>query len=368
MSPIKASHIALFSILLIAVFLLGFWGGQVSMLSVNDDQVVLNSPTVLGDEFSSETSNKIASNDKDTLQSLTGQSETEANITDANTLADSTQSINSNEISSRFEALKNSPNANALLALLVDIASSENADDMQYFARTMDKLRQLVSEDPSAIQALLDNFVLADADDRSPYYVISVLQGADIPNRMQIFEGLAQQLLADSSNSSQEKFLHLVSSTGLQENNQTISNMLAEIALYSSMETSNRLYALDLLMPYQLDTGQKQTIVDDLKLNINSMEESQRSYAIENLMRFSEPANRETMAREFLSTRNDLSTRVAVLSSLHSGTLQPSSNLKDQLFTIASNTSDPLSSHAKHALMHVFDINKNEYEQLNSGR
>ena len=98
------------------------------------------------------------------------------------------------------------------------------------------------------------------------------------------------------------------------------------------------------------------------------MEESQRSYAIENLMRFSEPANRETMAREFLSTRNDLSTRVAVLSSLHSGTLQPSSNLKDQLFTIASNTSDPLSSHAKHALMHVFDINKNEYEQLNSGR
>lgn len=356
---------ALLCILLIAVFLLGFWGGQVSVLNVNNDQVVLSPTPLLGNELSTETSNKF-DNSRDGLQALTRESETKANIFDTNALADSTQSIPANAVSSRFEALSNSPNANALLSLLVDIASSENPDDMQYFARTMDKLRQLVSEDPTAIQALLDNFVLADADARSPYYVISVLQGADIPNRVQIFESLAQQLLADSSNSSQEKFLHLVSSTGLQENNQTISNMLAEIALYSSMETSNRLYALDLLMPYQLETGQKQSIVDDLKLNINSMEESQRSYAIENLMRFSEPENRETMAREFLNTSNDLSTRVAVLSSLHSGTLKPSSNLKEQLFTIASNASDPLSSHAKHALMHVFDISKSEYDQLNS--
>ena len=70
------------------------------------------------------------------------------------------------------------------------------------------------------------------------------------------------------------------------------------------------------------------------------------------------------MADNYLNDQNDLATRVAVLSSLHSGTLKPSDKLRTRLFDIARNTNDPLSNHAKSVLMNVFDISNDEYQKL----
>jgi hypothetical protein len=360
MNNLKFSHVALITVLLGLTFLIGFWQGQASILDLQSNNQLLLSTNRLSTQTDEQSV-------KDAI-SLPSPLQASSSLTSVlePALIDEENSREAFINLSGLGELAPDASASELLDFLVAIASSDNPDDMQYFAKTMDKLRTAVSQNPQAIQVLLDKFMQADLEAKSPYYIISVLQGADIPNKQQVFETLAQQLATDSSSVSQEKLLHLISSTGLQERNTAITGMLTDIALYSNIDTDNRLHALDLLKPYQLMQSQKQTIVNDLKLAITSMDEDQKSYAIENMMRFSALDEREIMANEFLDVNNDLSTRIAVLSSLHSRTLTPSSSLKSQLFEIASNNTDPLSNHAKHALMNVFNITNDEYKVLNN--
>lgn len=360
MGEVKFSHLAVIIIIVCFVFSIGYWRGQESMMTLHSSNLLMAPNNDLERaNYPSDLNWEIALTDP--LTSALPPVLITANSNDVNDIAP--EALNTDILG------EIAPDASAteLLDFLVTIANSDNQDNMQFFAKTMDRLRDAVTNDPIALQALLNSFLQADVEAKSPYYIISVLQGSGIANKKQIFENLAQQLAADGTIDSQQKLLNLVSSTGMQEKNMAITDLITEIALYSNIDTSNRLYALDLLMPYQLNENQKQTVVNDLKLSINTMNEDQKSYAIENMMRFSLNNERQQMANEFLNSNNDLSTRIAVLSSLHSGSLSPSGKLKTQLFEIAKDTSDPLSNHAKHALMNVFDITNDEYKTLNSG-
>lgn len=345
-------------------FFLGFWRGQESILSLNISSNIEISPSPLD---ASVFGNSLSSNRNDagTAQSIGADvqlSEAQGSEAKPSLNAPLDSAANGDEENIAVVGLTGDASASELIDYLVQIATSDNPDDMQHFAKTMDQLRAAVKNDPNAVQALIEHFMGADAEAKSPYYIISVLQGADLPNREQVFANLAQRLAGQGNPLSQAKLLHLVSSTGLQDSFPEATNMVTDIALYA--DTDTKLYALDLLMPYQLDANQKYVVLTDLKQSLNSLDEDQRSYAIEHIMRFSDASEREQMAKDYLSTVNDLNTRVAVLSSLHSGTLAPSDTLKTQLFAIARDSSDPLSRHAKHALMNVFDINNDEYQAL----
>ena len=357
----KKSHFAISVLFIAMVFLLGYWQGQESVLDLNSGQVVaLN---LIASKQNSNPNMALQSNQQQVPLANTSNKETKRRLIE-NENSSQANNVANNNILSQLSA---NATATELLEILIDIAGSENNEDMQYFSKIMDRLRVAVKEDPLAIQALLSRYLNADTEDKDPFYIISILQGADIPNREQIFIQLAQQLASEASQASQEKLLHLASSTGLQDKHSEVSNMITDIALYGNPNIQNKLYALDLLMPYQLNQNEKYTVVNDLKQALPNMSEDHKSYAIEHMMRFSNQNDRGQMAKTFLSTSNDLSTRIAVLSSLHSGTLSPSSNLKSQLFSIAQDKADPLNQHAKHALMNVFDISNDDYIKLNNG-
>ena len=251
-----------------------------------------------------------------------------------------------------------------LLEYLVLITASDNPQDMEQFSITMDRLRKLVSTNPANVEILLDYFIASPVDSRQPYYIISVLQSADIPDRKEVLANLVQRLSFEGSVESDQKMLQLVSNTGLVNENAEVIKAVKDIALYSSSSKANRLFALDLLMPYQLDVTQKQKVVDDLRFALNTSKDDDKSYLVENIMRYSDKDQRQEMASNFLKAENDFASRVAILSSIHSGSVQASDTLKSELLSIAQNPSDPLREHAKHALMYAFEIDNSEYQLL----
>lgn len=250
---------------------------------------------------------------------------------------------------------------------LLLIGLSENDDDIDQFGPTLDSLKQLVAEDPDQMQILIDYFVDSDATTQAPYYFTSVLQGVDIQDKDLIINNMVNRLSAQGTHNANKKLLHLVSSTGAHHDNEQIIDSLKNIALYSQADDNNRTYALELLMPYQLSNDEKSKVVNDLSFALEQAPSEEVSYMVENIIRFSDKDDRIKLASNYLADTNDFSTRVAILSTLHNGSIKPNDTLKGTLFDIAENTNDPLSKHAKDTLMYVFEIDNNEYKRLRSG-
>ena len=175
---------------------------------------------------------------------------------------------------------------------------------------------------------------------------------------------LVQRLANIGSSQANEKMLQLISNTGLANKQPEVIEAVTNVALYSDSSDPNKLFALDLLMPYQLDISQKQKVVDDLRFALDNSSDDDKSYLVESMMRYSDKPQRQQLASTFLQAETDFATRVATLSSFHSGVLHANDALKAQLFSIALSNTDPLKEHAKHALMYAFEINNDEYQQL----
>lgn len=254
-----------------------------------------------------------------------------------------------------------------LLTFLLTISASNTPEDMDLFSPALNLLKQSVKENPQNLQVLLDYFLQADSDSRAPYYITSILQGANIPDKEFILNNLVQSLSAQGTASAKTKMLHLVASTGAHHDNQLITQSLKNIAIYEDEINENRLYALDLLMPFQLKEEEKFKVVNDFKSALDTANSEEKSYWIENIIRFSPKQERNQLASSYLQSNNDFSTRVAILSTLHNGSVKPDSELKQQLFQIAQDSNDPLTRHAKDALLYVFEINNEEYQILKNG-
>ncbi len=251
-----------------------------------------------------------------------------------------------------------------LMTYLLEISASNEPGDMEKFGPTMDLLQEAIKQDPAKIELLMDYFLEADSDSRAPYYITNLLQGADIPDRDFILRNLVNRLSAIGSVDANTKLLHLVASTGVHYDNDLIINTVKNIALYGQRQDSNRVYALDLLMPFQLNEIERNKIVSDFTYALDDAPSDEKSFMIENIIRFSNKSQRGDLALDYLSDTNDFATRVAILSTLHNGSVSPNDTLKNQLFKIAQNQSDPLSEHAKNALLYVFEIDNAEYKQL----
>ncbi len=254
-----------------------------------------------------------------------------------------------------------------LLSFLLTISASNDPDDMELFSPALNLLKQSVKDNPENIQVLLDYFLMADADSRAPYYITSVLQGSNIPDKNFILNNLIQSLSIQGTQNANTKMLHLVASTGAHHDNPLVIQNIKNIAIYDNEINDNRLYALDLLMPFQLKEEEKFKVVNDFKSALETVNSEQKSYWIENIIRFSPKQERNQLASTYLESNNDFSTRVAILSTLHNGSVKPDGELKQQLFQIAQDPNDPLTRHAKDALLYVFDISNEEYQLLESG-
>lgn len=253
-----------------------------------------------------------------------------------------------------------------MMEFLALIAVSENVDDIDQFGPTLDAIRNAVSTTPENLQILIDYYINSDAETQSPYYFTSVLQGANIEDKNFIISDMVNQLSVQGTSNANKKLLHLVSSTGAHHDNEPIIDTLKNIALYQT-DGNSRTYALDLLMPYQLNIDEKAKVVNDLSFALEQAPSEEVSSMVENIIRFSERESRIELASNYLADTNEFATRVAILSTLHSGIIKPNETLRAQLFTIADNPSDPLNKHAKDTLMYVFEIDNNEYNRLKGG-
>jgi len=252
----------------------------------------------------------------------------------------------------------------ALLEYLSLLTSSDNPENIDQFAVYMDKLRQSLKDSPENLQILLDHFVALPLDSKQAYYITSLLQSGPIANRESVLNQLVQRLSFEGTPTSNEKLLQLVSNIGFEAQQTEVVDAVMNIALYTEASDPNKLFALDLLMPYQLNTLEKQKVVDELRYALLNTEQKDKSYFVESIMRYSDANDRQNLANEFLQIENDFSARVAVISSVHSGILSPNDNLKSELFNIALNNNDPLQKHARNALLYAFDINNSEYQML----
>lgn len=105
-------------------------------------------------------------------------------------------------------------------------------------------------------------------------------------------------------------------------------------------------------------------MVSDLRMLINENTSGKTANLVENILKFSAPEERENLAFSYLSQDNSFETRIAILTTLHTGTVKPNSILKQALFEIAQNVNDPLNRHARDTLLSAFEIDNNEYRRL----
>lgn len=256
-------------------------------------------------------------------------------------------------------------NSNVLEVLdyLTQLGQSDGPDASILFSETIERLTKL-AETPENMQILLDFYINASEESRAPYYIANVIQNADITDKTIMVANLVDQLASTGTADANEKMIHLISSTGIHQQDERFVDALKNIVLYSSEQNNNKVFALDLLMPYQFDSAEKERLVNDFSFSLNQAPDHDKSYLVENILRFSTKNERTNIASNYLTASNDMATRIGTLSSLHMGTVEANDDLKTILFNIAQNSNDPLNTHAQNALLHVFELSYEEYSEL----
>jgi hypothetical protein len=251
-----------------------------------------------------------------------------------------------------------------MLNELMALSEPGNNQDIDAFAKAMDQLRRALADSPTQLAILVEHMQTLDFDARAFHYITAILQGLPDEKGYAAMQNAALQLSQRSDDKSRQQFLHLVSNTYNAADNPEILRTLVEIALYSDQRTYVKLDALDLVMPFQITGVERTQILNGLNGMLESADQAEQGALVNHILRFSNAEERARMATNFINAENDIELRYSVFDGIHSGTVPTSPMLKEQLFSIAKNPQDPLHEQAKHALMYVFDISNQEYQQL----
>lgn len=359
----KATLFSLFACVALSAFAMGYWfGTDTTLKQLNAQLVEAPIQTYQNPQASQQVlavDSALADKNIDRISLNNGDTKSNNNDLAQNVQSDSNPSSAPLSLSKDAGIIE-------MIEFLALISASENSDDIDQFGPTLDAIRNLVNSTPESLQILIDYYINSDTETQSPYYVISVLQGANIEDKNFIINDMVNRLAVQGTNNANKKLLHLVSNTGAYNDNEPIIETLKNMALYQT-DGKSRTYALDLLMPYQLNIDEKAKVVNDLSFALVQAPSEEVSSMVENIIRFSDKNKRASLASNYLTDTNNFATRVAILSSFHSGAIQPNEVLRAQLFNIADNPSDPLNKHAKDTLMYVFEIDNKEYKRLKSG-
>ncbi|WP_371193232.1 hypothetical protein [Glaciecola sp. SC05] len=247
---------------------------------------------------------------------------------------------------------------------LMSLSEPADDDEVAAFSRAIDQLRTALADSPTQLAILVEHMQTLSFDSKEFHYITAILQGLPDQKGYASLENAALRLSQQEDLQSRQQFLHLVSSTYTATENPEILSALVNIALYSQADEEAKLEALDLVMPFQITSVEKSQILSTLYGMLENPDTENRSTLANHTLRFSSNDEREVIANRFIKPENDLELRYSILDGLHAGTVPRSAQIKEQLFTIARDSSDPLSDQAKHALMYVFDITNQEYQQL----
>jgi hypothetical protein len=247
---------------------------------------------------------------------------------------------------------------------LIELSEPQTDEDMRMFSQAIDQLRDALANNPTQLARMAEHLQSLEYGTKEFHYVTSLLQGLPDQKGRAALQNLALQLSQRTDSSSIQQFLHIVSNAQDSADNPEILSSLVNIALYSPEATQVKLEALDMVMPFQVSDVERQQILSGLNGILEQSEDGEVGAVLNHVMRFSNAQQRQEMAINLISTGNDIELRYTVIDGLQSGNIPRSADLKEQLFSIATNPSDPLHQQAKHALMYTFDISNQEYQRL----
>ncbi|MBT1451935.1 hypothetical protein KJ365_13665 [Glaciecola sp. XM2] len=247
---------------------------------------------------------------------------------------------------------------------LLDLSSPQTDEDMRLFSQAIDQFRASLSDSPTQLAIMMDYLQGLEFGSKEYHYVTSIMQGLPDGQGRAALENLALQISGNTDSASRQQFLHLVSNSYASADNPEIIASLVDIAIYSEESMDTKLSALDNMMPFQISDVERQQILSGLDGMIEQSNVDEKSALLNHVLRFSNRDQRQELAMTYISDQNDVQLRYSVLDGIHSGNIPRTDALKEQLFSIASNPSDPLHQQAKHALMYTFDITNQEYQRL----
>ena len=252
----------------------------------------------------------------------------------------------------------------AMFNELITLSLPNTDKDVRSFGQAIDQLRAVLADSPAQLSIIIEHMQTLDPNSREFNYVTAVLQALPEQKGLQALERAALQASQRFDSASRQQFLHLVANTHNAADNPEILNSLVDIALYSDEASSTKLNALDLVMPFQVGSIERQQILSGLNGMLEDSEFDNKNAVVSHVLRFSNQEQRSTLASKYIGSSNDDELRYSILDGLHSGTVPRSDNIKQELLFIAQDPQDPMRDQAKHALMYVFDISNEEYRQI----
>lgn len=252
----------------------------------------------------------------------------------------------------------------AMFDELISLSELSDNQDLGAFSRAIDQLRGALTDSPTQLAILVEHLQSLNFDSKEFHYITAILQGLPDQKGYAALQNTALRLSQRDDAQSRQQFLQLVSNTYNSADNPEILSALVDIALYSDSPANTKLEALDLLMPFQITSIEKGQILTHINTMLESADSAEQGALVNHALRFSDSQERQRMAEKFIDKENNIELRYSILDGLRGGTVPRSAQIKEALFTIASDRSDPLHQQAKHALMYTFDISNQEYQLL----
>lgn len=246
------------------------------------------------------------------------------------------------------------------------MAYTATSSDYSDYAKKLDDIRKALVDSNSDLAELLEYFQQIPIDSQESYMLVSILMGLPKEISQAAMLNVMELTLLRSDSSSTADFLELAARTDLKS--QSITASLKEIAIFNN-DNKHTLRALDMLMPYEFSSTEKQQIREKLMIASQSGEIEERPYYFSQLLRFSDSKQRKQLALDaFKQNDTNLNIKSIIMDAVQSGILDRSEELKETLYHIAKQPEDELQEQAMYTLLYHFDLNQQEYEELNANK
>ncbi|GBL02779.1 hypothetical protein KUL10_00520 [Glaciecola sp. KUL10] len=308
--------------------------------------------------------NTISTSNSDTHESALGITQTHEVATDALDTPANALETNALEVDELIETQNNTNISNDIVDLFSELISLQHSSsDYRLYGSKIDEIRQRLIDNPTDIAIISEHFETLATDSNESYVIVSILQGLPDKQGVNALTQLALQSLDYSNEKGNQQFLEIVGRTGLT--NESITNGLKNIALYGEL-SEQRLYALDMLMPFQLTQNENQAVLAQLsQMQLSNEDQGKANYLFGQTLRFSDSQSRTELALNTLQDDSiDINRQSIVLDFIELGQIEKSQATKETLFALARSQGHPLQENAIKVLVSSFDINQEEYQEL----
>jgi|GEM_PF-2123809 len=243
------------------------------------------------------------------------------------------------------------------------IALQSSTTDYKEYGKKIDQIRLLLSNSDTEIALISEYFETLPADSTESYLIVSVLQGLADEKGKEALVQIAQKARANGDKLGTTQFLEIVGRTGIVTTE--ITRSLKEIALFDD-EMQQSLYALDMLMPFQLSRFENQQVLTRLQeMNTDVEDQGYKNYLFNQIIRFSDSEQRSQLAFARLNDQSSsIENKSIVMDYIEQGQIDRTPETRELLMQIAQEQNNPLQIKSIRVLMSSFNLSQNEYQQL----